>query len=95
MKSSTLPIYKSWLEAASQESIDFVDSVYALCEEHYEHGGSVVVEAMTPGEILEEFKDLAQVRKYCGLRLEQALNARWGEDDDPQVEDMRRFEEEW
>lgn len=94
MKSSTLrSTYKKWQAEATAEQIEFVDSVYALAEEHYEAGGDTIVEAMEPQEILAEFKSLNDAKSYVGLRIEQELNARWGEDTDPQLERAARFAE--
>jgi len=72
---------------------EFVDAVYALCEEHYSAGGDTIVECFTPTEIIDEFSSLDQVKQYCGLKVEQALNTRWGEDTDPEVERAERFRE--
>lgn len=85
MKSQTLPIYKTWLKTATASQITFVDSVYTLCEENYDKGGDVVCECLGPKEILGQFTSNADVREYCGLQVEQALNARWGEDSDPEL----------
>jgi hypothetical protein len=90
-----LALYKEWLATATAEQIAFVDQVYAVCEKHYQDGGDVVLECFTPAEVLEKFKTLEEVREYCGLKVEQALNARWGEDDDPQVARADRFEKNW
>lgn len=88
-----LKLYKEWLATATPEQIAFVDSIYKECEEHYEDGGDTVVECMTPQEIMSQFKSIKDARDYCGLKVEQALNARWGEDTDPELEQMKRFEE--
>ena len=37
MKSQVIKAYKNFLETATPEQIAFVDSVYAVCEEHYEN----------------------------------------------------------
>ncbi len=94
MKSSTLrSCYRSWQTTATPAQLQFVDETYALCEEHYSAGGDTIVECFTPTEIIEEFSNLDEVRQYCGLKVEQALNARWGEDDDPEVQRHEQFEE--
>ena len=95
MQSHTLGSYKKFLATANAQQLAFVDEVFGLCERNYENGGSVVVECFSPEEILEEFKTLADVKKFCGMKLEQATNCRWGADDDPQLEDLRKFKEEW
>ena len=91
MKSYTLPVYKTWLAAATPEQIEFVDTVYATCEEHYEHGGDRVVECWDPTNISEFFKDIKHVQRFCGLAVEQELNCRWGEDSDPELNRMENF----
>jgi hypothetical protein len=91
MKSSTLPIYRNFLATATPEQIEFVDSVFALCEKNYSAGGDTVAECFTPEEILEQFKTLDDVRSYCGLRVEAEANARWGEDTDPELARLRAF----
>ena len=93
MKSGTLGIYKKFLESSSQEAIEFVDSVYAFCEEHYDAGGDNVVECMEPSEVVDEFSNLDEVKAYIGIKIEQELNCRWGEDDDPQVSRYERFKD--
>lgn len=91
MKSKTIQIYKKWLEQADPKVIEFVDSVYHECEQNYEAGGDTIVECFEPNEIVEEFKTLNEMRKYCGLKVEQALNSRWGEDSDPEVARYKKF----
>lgn len=93
MKSNTLKLYADWVNRSSAEVVAFVDSVYALCEEHYAAGGDVVVECMSPTEICGEFKSLRDVRKYCGLRVSREADCRWGEDSDPEVARLRAFDE--
>lgn len=96
VKSNTLKsIYKNWQESATEQQIEFVDSVYALCEKNYSNGGDDVVEGFTPVEILTEFKSLNEVREYCGLRVEDATNKRWGEDSDPELARAERFRTGW
>lgn len=96
MNSDTLrTCYKEWLKKATPEQIEFVDSVYALCEKNYEAGGDTVAECMEPNEVLEQFKTLDDVREFCGLEVEQAANCRWGEDTDPELERLKRFDEGW
>lgn len=94
MKSSTIRIYRKWLEIATQEQIDFVDSVYHLCETNYERGGDTIVETFEPQEICDEFKTLKEVKEHCKMVVENALNKRCGEDDDPE---LSRYEasQEW
>ena len=86
MQSNTINVYTSWLATATEEEVAFVDAVFALCEKHYEEGGDTVVETFHPKEILTEFKSIKEVREHCGLQLEAASNARWGEDSDSEVE---------
>jgi len=86
-------LYRDWLASATPEQIAFVDSVYKMCEDHYEDGGDIIVECFDPEEIVAEFTSLADVRSFIGLKVEQALNARWGEDTDPQLETMKRYEQ--
>jgi hypothetical protein len=88
----TLSIYKEWLATATPEQIALVDSIYAECAKHYEDGGDTVIECMGPREVLLEFKSIADARKYCGLKVEQATNCRWGEDSDPELERQRSFD---
>ena len=85
MKSNTLPIYKKWLETAAVPEVAFVDAVYEMCERNYEAGGDVIVECFGPEDILNEFIALGDVKEYCGLRVEQSLNCRYGDDDDPEL----------
>ena len=91
MKSATLKIYKNWTAAAPQ--LTFVDAVYAMCEEHYDAGGDTICECYTPDEIIAEFTNLDEVKEHCGLKVEQALNCRWGEDSDPEVKRQERYNE--
>lgn len=83
MKSTTLPLYRAWLATATPEQIEFVDSVYEICERNYEAGGDMVVECVSPEEVLKEFTSLDEVKETCLLHVEQEQNARWGEDSDP------------
>lgn len=69
--------------ALTDEQLAFVDDVYELCERNYSAGGDTICECYEPSEIVKEFKTLADVRDFCGLRVEAEQNARWGEDTDP------------
>lgn len=101
LKSNNLRrVYTSWAESASPDEVEFVDSVYELCEKNYEAGGDLIVEAWGPKEILDHFsgkdRTLNSVKELIGLQVENATNYRLGEDDDPELETLRRFEEaEW
>jgi hypothetical protein len=90
MESRTIELYKKWAEAASPEAIQFVDQVYALCEKNYDKGGDNIVECYTPVDVTQEFTSLDEVKTLCGIKIEQALNTRWGEDSDPEVERAER-----
>lgn len=85
------PDTTKWMETATPEQIDFVDQVYAICEENYESGGDNVVECYGPRDILFTFDDIQDVQKYCGLMVEQELNCRWGENDDPELQRHEDF----
>ena len=91
MKSNNLKIFASWLATATPEQIEFVDSVYHICEEHYCDGGDTIVECYDPPAILERFDSIKEVQEYCGLMLEKAADCRWGEDDDPEVKALDNF----
>jgi hypothetical protein len=93
MKSNTIILYKEWLNSASQDQIDLVDAIYHDCEQHYDAGGDTIVECFEPKDILEQFKSTNDAKKYCGLKVEQASNARWGEDSDPEIQTLRNFEQ--
>lgn len=95
MKSKVISLYKDFLQAATQKHIEFVDSVYHLGEKNYQNGGDILVETFTPQEILQQFKDLKDVYEYVGLKLEQGLNTRWGEDSDPQLVRYEGYTSSW
>ncbi len=90
-QSSTLRVYDKWVKTATEKQLEFVNSVFLFCEEHYSAGGDTVVECFSPKEILAEFSSIDDVREYIGLRIEQELNARWGEDDDPQLARAKEY----
>ena len=90
-KSRTISIYGDWADDKTPEQVAFIDSVYAVCEANYDAGGDTVVECFDPDEILDQFKTLDEVRKYCGIKLEQALNTRWGDDEDEELKAYERF----
>jgi len=93
-KSKTLQTcYAAWQIIATPVQVEFVDAVFAMCEEHYAAGGDTIVECYAPDEIIEEFISLDDVKRFCGLQVEQALNHRWGEDNDPEVKRSERFQE--
>ena len=103
MKSHVINLYlksefggtKEKMAKLTPEQLAFVDEVYALAEEHYDDGGDVIVETMEPWDILKKFKTLKDVRGYAGLWVEQNMNARCGNNDDPQVEMQNRFDNNW
>ena len=84
--------FAAWCESIGPERLKFVDQVYLVAEKNYCNGGDIIVETFSCREVEAEFKDIADVQEYCGLKAEQALNARLGCDDDPQLKTMRRFE---
>lgn len=86
-------MYLDWQAQATPEQLILVDAIYAECEDHYDNGGDTIVECFSPSEILAEFKSVQDAKAYCGLKVEQELNTRWGEDDDPQVKRAARFKE--
>ena len=92
MKSNSIKVFKEFLASATPQQIEFVDQVYAICEENYEAGGDRVVECWEPENVLEYFKDLEEVKEFCGLVVDQESNARWGEDSDPEVQRSENFE---
>jgi hypothetical protein len=69
---------------------DFVKEVFDLCDKYYEFGGDIIVECWTEEQVRSEFKNIQEVKDYIALRLEQKLNCRWGEDNDPQLEEYRK-----
>ncbi|NCA13813.1 MAG: hypothetical protein EBS89_06710 [Proteobacteria bacterium] len=85
--------FAAWCASISPERLAFVDQVYWIAEKNYCNGGDIIVETFTPREVEAEFKTIEHVQDYCGLKAEQALNARWGSDDDPQLKTMQRFEQ--
>ena len=91
MKSSTLSIYERWLETATTEQIEFVDAAYKVCEDNYENGGDTICECYTPSEVIEDFSSLNEVKDFCGLKVEQSLNSRWGGDSDSELERYTNF----
>jgi hypothetical protein len=83
-------MYEDWQATAKPEEIEFVDRVFHLGEQNYSGGGDVIVETYGPEEILDTIKDLNDVREICGLWVEQNLDARWGEDSDPQLKTAKK-----
>lgn len=98
MNSVTMRSQRAWCERVlgsgerTQAEVDFVDQVFHLCEQNYDRGGDIVVETLSPDDVLEMFSDLSQVKEHCGIVLEEALNCRLGSDDDPQLLAYRRYE---
>lgn len=90
MKSYSLKLYKKWLGQATPEQIELVDAIYHECEKNYDRGGDIVVETMNPQDVLEQFVSVRDAIEYCGIKVEQALNTRWGEDTD---EELKRYDD--
>lgn len=80
-------MYKEYMaeKGYSPEKIAFVNSVYELCERNYDKGGDIIIECWEPAEILDSFLTLDAVREHCGIMVDKALDARWGEDTDPEL----------
>jgi len=83
----------AWLVKATLEQIELADAIFAECEAHYSAGGDIIVECYTPAEVVAEFGSVADVVGFCGLKVEQELNARWGEDADPELDRMKAHDE--
>ena len=84
--------FDEWCERIGPERLAFVDKVYLLAQKHYTAGGDIIIETFTPREVEASFKTIADMQEYCDLKAQQALNARLGCDDDPQLKTMREFE---
>lgn len=94
MQSRTLlTCYGKWISAATLEQIAHVDAIFKVCEDNYDAGGDVVVESFSPEDVLAEFVSVDDAKAYCGIRIEASLNARWGDDDDPELARAARFDE--
>lgn len=92
-KSQNIKLYETQLGKYTEEQIAFVDQVFEVAERNYSRGGDTIVECYGPEEILEEFKTLEDVRESCGWAVESRLNARWGEDSDPELRQAAAFKE--
>lgn len=85
MNSQSIKDYPEFIQSATEEQIRLVDEIFKLCEDHYDNGGDTVVECYSPENILQQFESIDDVKIFCNLKIEQATNARWGEDDDPEL----------
>lgn len=92
LKSGVIKLYEKWLKTATPEQVAHVDAIYHECERHYNDGGHWVVETYTPEEILADFSSMDDAIEYCGLKVNQALDARWGEDSDEELACSKRYE---
>jgi hypothetical protein len=52
-----------------------------------------LVEALDRDHVLDPIQAVAWAREQEGLVVEQGLNARWGEDRDPQLQTYREFQQ--
>ena len=93
--SPTLSLYKKWIAGAEEKQIKHVNSVYKLAEKNYENGGDQIVECFNPQEIMEMFPTLKSVKEYCGLKIDQALDARFREDSDTELVTAENFNNNW
>lgn len=85
MNSQSIKDYPEFIQSATKEQIQLVDEIFKLCEDHYDNGGDVIVECFSPYVILQQFESIDDVKNFCNINIEQAKNARWGEDDDPEL----------
>lgn len=69
----------------TDEQKTLVEDIKRVCLANYEQGGDEVIECYTDEEIIRDFKSVADAKDYCGLRVENATNHRWGEDSDPEL----------
>jgi len=74
------------------DKVKFIDDVYFVCERNYDAGGDLVVECFEPNTIRANFESLEDVKRYIEVRLSRALDCREGNDDDPELETWRRFQ---
>lgn len=94
MKSATMrECYADWYKQAEYKQAELVDAIYAECEANYDKGGDTIVECFSPDEVLNEFKSVQEAKEFCQLKVEIALNSRWGEDDDPEMDRYQRSRE--
>lgn len=63
----------------------------ARCEWNITLGGDVVVECMTPAEVLDHLPQLSDVKEHCAMLKEQSLNQQWGDI----LTDLRHRMGEW
>tara|TARA_R110000803_G_scaffold59101_8_gene117491 strand:+ start:4014 stop:4370 length:357 start_codon:yes stop_codon:yes gene_type:complete len=96
-----------WSAGATKVDLKFVDTVFRIAEANYERGGDEIVECYTPETIIESRDNAKETyrkigskkrvtakgwaRDTVGLRLDAALNVRWGEDSDPELERAESF----
>lgn len=55
----------------------------------------MVLETMTDAEITERFSSVEDAIAFCRLQAEAASNARWGDDDDPELETQQKAYDAW
>jgi len=66
-----------WLAQATPEQIQLVDEVYRLAEDHYDRGGSQIVECFECSDIVEVFKTVEDARRMLPVYHERELVSRW------------------
>lgn len=75
--SPTLSLYTRWLASASEADIQRVDNIYRWAEDNYGDGADVIVECMSPEDILEECPTITDARRLASLRMEQEANTKY------------------
>lgn len=69
-----------------------VDEIKSWCIEHRKIGGDLILESMSDEEIAD-LGSLPEALKWIELRLEIALNSRFGLDNDPELLRWQEFQE--
>ena len=95
MQSGTLGLYDEWLATANEGQIAYVDAIYHEAEENYSRGGDEIVECYDPEEVLESFKNVGAVKKFCKAIVERALEYRNGDDTDSEWLRYLDFKKNW
>lgn len=73
------------------EKRELVEEIKRVCQENYDNGGDEVIEDLDDIDIAWTFNSVEDAKRYCGIMVEQVLNQRWGEDDDPQLQKAEAF----
>ena len=92
--------FRKEMEALDPATAAAVSAVMEFAEAHYDDGWDTIVECMGPKDVAERLggivdpqQAISHMAELVGAHVSRALDSRWGEETDPELDTAKRFEQ--